>query len=364
MELRKDIQFFRYEDGTYQMYDQRYGRHFHIGAEQRDWLLLFDGTRSYEDIRRAIPQEYFDVFMQYIEKYELLDDSNLSDRHVDRYRIKFRLCNPEVFLERAGKLCAVYATVLKLIFWPVLVACVVLLVKDMGFLLQSSATNLYSYSVSSIVLIYILVFITGILHELSHASVARACNVAVPEMGFMLFYFNPAFYVNLSGINMIEDKSRKIEILSAGIKLNVLFMFISLVCIEFLQGSGNSLAIELLSIYTLLNLTVVMVNLIPFIEFDGYYIWGVVEGKTDLKACAAESCRQFFRGDFYRVDSAHLVFFVFSFLFSTSFLLLAILGILWAVSTYVLPIPSLAFSLVGILVIVMNVRRYGRMVAS
>ena len=89
----------------------------------------------------------------------------------------------------------------------------------------------------------------------------------------MLFY--PAFYADVSGINLLTKKSEKIRVLVAGVCCNNAILFFAL---PVLLTSPSETVAALAAILAVVNLSFALFNLIPFIEYDGYYILGELLG--------------------------------------------------------------------------------------
>ena len=63
------------------------------------------------------------------------------------------------------------------------------------------------YSISSILVIVISLFIIISVHEFAHAVICRNYGGEVREIGFLLLYFQPCFYSDLSDAWLFKKKS-------------------------------------------------------------------------------------------------------------------------------------------------------------
>jgi CRP-like cAMP-binding protein/Zn-dependent protease len=106
-----------------------------------------------------------------------------------------------------------------------------------------------------------------VLHELGHALVCKAFGREVRRAGFRLFFGFPAFYVDTSDI-WLESRWRRIAVSAAGSGADALVAGLCALLALLLppQQAGVSLAFAGWLYFVLL------LNLFPLLELDGYYI--------------------------------------------------------------------------------------------
>ena len=128
----------------------------------------------------------------------------------------------------------------------------------------------------TVVFYLIAIMLTGIVHEGSHALVARSFRVQVPKLGAMLFMLHPSFYADISAINLLSQRGQRVMVLVAGVLGNNWLVFIG-VLLTFLPlgGMGQQFVLLLIAI----NFVLMFINLIPFVEFDGYFIFQELLGE-------------------------------------------------------------------------------------
>ena len=325
MKLRKDIRFYKFDENTYHMHDELSNKHFTIGREQKKWLELFDGNNSLQEIKHEIPDKYFNQFIDYVEKYGLLDNSTLNEISSNRFKTKIKVINIDNKLNKANYLWRIYSKILDNTFLLILLINIYLLIESRGVIYENINISMrIGISIIPIILTYILIFFTGVLHELSHAFVAKSYGIAVPNIGVMLFYLNPAFFVDLSGINMLKSKNEKIKVLAAGLKMNNILLFLSLVL---LSVTKNSLVKFTIVLYIVSNIMIILINMIPYIEFDGYYIWSEILNSKNLKNTVLINVKNILNKQMHKVQIHFIIYHIYSIIFSSSFLTLGIIGI-------------------------------------
>lgn len=131
-------------------------------------------------------------------------------------------------------------------------------------------------------ILFIIAFFTVslLLHEFGHLIFARKYDINVPDAGFMLYFFVPCAYTNLTFLNYCNDIKIKLKVFLAGTLSDV-----------GLLGLGVTLfyiyAPDLFSKYFLLavlvSMTSIIGNLVIAFKFDGYYILQTLLNIHNLK---------------------------------------------------------------------------------
>lgn len=275
--LRNNIHFFLKDNGVVHMYDELSKEHYKIGIEQKKWLEEIDGTKSDAELKKIIPEQYFEEFMSYINSFNLLEEtSTKAKKNINPFKIKISLINNDIFFEKIKKVCILYRKTL-FIATPIL-----LLLAFIIFIFQNINTDfdftnmINNIEVHNIFFYIVIIFLTGTLHELSHTFVAKSYSVSIPSIGIMLFYFMPSFFVDISGINFINEKEKRVKILLSGILMNMNVATICLIFMMLFNINSNYIIFTIV-----LNFMMIIVNMIPYIEFDGYYILiNLIENST------------------------------------------------------------------------------------
>ena len=80
----------------------------------------------------------------------------------------------------------------------------------------SQLYSLHNITFGSIVVLWLTGLVVILIHELGHGFTCKYFGGEVHEMGFMLIYFQPAFYCNVSDAWLFKQKSRRIWVTLAG----------------------------------------------------------------------------------------------------------------------------------------------------
>lgn len=143
------------------------------------------------------------------------------------------------------------------------------------------------FGLGGIVVAFVLLLVAGVGHEIAHALAAKAEGCRVGRAGMGLFWFTPVVYVDTSATWAIPRWGR-IRVNAAGPLFNLAFAGL----LGLLAHSVTGLARDTLVWLALANLALVVFNLSPLLEFDGYY---VLADLTDTNALRKKAMRFVFR---------------------------------------------------------------------
>ena len=188
--------------------------------------------------------------------------------------------NPESFLNKIPKKIG------KLYSLPGIITLFILSILKYTLLLfvpQSSADYLAKYyvSIQDVVLVFAMITITLMMHEVSHALACRYYGGKVTSMGMVLYFFTPCFFCDVSDIYLSSNKKTSFCVGFGGIVANLLIGNLSFV-LYCLLASILDINLPFLLLFWFSNLGVVVFNLLPFVKLDGYWILSAVTGITNL----------------------------------------------------------------------------------
>ncbi len=137
------------------------------------------------------------------------------------------------------------------------------------------------FQVGSIVGILAAIFVIAVFHEFGHAVALRHHGGRVSEMGFLLLYFQPSVYCNLSDAYLLPRKRQKAQVLLAGLfaQLLVTALAVLLWRVTELGTVVNRFAFLISAV----SLAIVLFNLNPLIKLDGYYLLADQLGMPNLR---------------------------------------------------------------------------------
>jgi CRP-like cAMP-binding protein/Zn-dependent protease len=129
-------------------------------------------------------------------------------------------------------------------------------------------------------------------HELAHAVVLTRYGRKIKSAGFMIYFGSPAFFVESSDGQMMEREQRIVQSFAGPFAELV----IAGAAASFAWAFPDAPAAGLLYKFALLNYFIIFLNLVPFLELDGYWILADLIQVPDLRPQSL----QFFRYELWR----------------------------------------------------------------
>jgi multidrug resistance efflux pump len=126
------------------------------------------------------------------------------------------------------------------------------------------------YQASAILPFLMLILVVATVHEFAHGLTCKHFGGEVHEVGFMVMYFQPAFYCNVSDAWLFPEKSKRLWVTFAGPYVE-LFLW-SLATIAWRVTEPDTLINYVALIVMTLSGIRSFVDLNPFVKLDGYYL--------------------------------------------------------------------------------------------
>jgi len=275
---------------VYTIKDPIAGNYFRL-REPEFWLLnRLDGETPPEEIARGFKDKFDldispEAVVQFIGTMDGLQflESSRADQAVSRDStrpwarrslfgrllfIKIKGFSPGRFLDALTRWYRPFHRP----FWFVVQAALILF--GLGLLAVNTrhfAVDLVElWSVGSVATIVLSLFILLTLHEFAHAVACRRLGGEVREIGFLLMYFQPCFYCDLSDAWLFKKKSQRLAVTWAGPYFQLILLALSVVLWRLtVEGTFiNHLAWTLVTV----NWINYLFNFNPLIKLDGYYL--------------------------------------------------------------------------------------------
>jgi putative peptide zinc metalloprotease protein len=291
--LRKDLVSSPAEVGgvtVYNIKDPITGSYFRL-REPEFWLVSqFDGATSCETIAARFRQKYqMDIsadgverFVDVLEKLFFLEDTR-SEQATSRKSygagearsafsrllyVKVKAFDPTRLLDRLTALYRPFHSW----SWVVLQLAVIFL----GVGLLSANRSFFSvdllefFHLESVIAIVLSLFILVTIHEFAHAVICRYYGGEVRAMGFLLLYFQPCFYTDLSDAWLFKEKSHRLAVTWAGPYFQVFVL--ALAVIVWRVTVIGTFVSDLARLTAIVCWITLLFNLNPLIKLDGYYL--------------------------------------------------------------------------------------------
>jgi multidrug resistance efflux pump len=259
---------------------------YRFSPVQASVLQLLDGHLDLSSIAEIVSRKHqtevlesqLKDFMGKLQSLLLLDHAycwtKLESQSKGRRRtirsllsMKFRAFDPDNLLgSMEARLRFLFGYGFAAVVWISALIAFALTILNWESLLVSLGTI---FSLYSIPLIVAVVFAIMTIHEFAHGLTLKHFGGKVKEMGFMMLYFIPAFYCNVSDAWILKKRER-IWVSFAGGYVQIFIWAMAtllwrLLAIETLASRICIIAITFCGIQTLLNFN-------PLIRLDGYYI--------------------------------------------------------------------------------------------
>ncbi len=183
--------------------------------------------------------------------------------------IRIPLVRPDRFLAATAALAAPFFSP---VFW---IATLVAGLSGLFLALRQwesfTTTFLHLFSWQGLAAIGIGLLFTKIAHELAHAYAAKREGLAVPTMGVALMVLYPVLYTDTTAAWRLTDRAKRLRIGYAGMAIELAIAAWMTLAWSFLpDGPMRSAAFVLATTTWILTL---LVNLNPFMRFDGYFLF-------------------------------------------------------------------------------------------
>src|SRR5215471_7932913 len=188
------------------------------------------------------------------------------------------------------------------------------------------------FSLHGLFLIWLVVLCVVTMHEFAHGLTCCHFGGKVHEVGFMLIYFQPAFYCDVSDSWMFPSKKQRMLVTLAGGYFQLIVWGI---CTWLWRITDTDTVINQLALIVIVFAGLqTLVNFNPLIKLDGYYmlsdyleipnlrqkalksLWNRVAGRTDRSVSQREERAQAIYGAASVVFSTTLLIYVYRALYT------------------------------------------------
>lgn len=155
-------------------------------------------------------------------------------------------------------------------------------------------------SVADLAEFWFLFFGLGFFHESAHALTCKHFGGEVHNMGFMLIYFSPAFFADISEVYVYGTKWPRVAAIVAGIWVELMFCAMATV-VWWGTPAGSPVHDFTYKVMLITGVAVVLMNLNPLIKLDGYYLLGELLGIPTVKESSTEYLTTWIKRNLFRM---------------------------------------------------------------
>ncbi|VXC51775.1 HlyD family efflux transporter periplasmic adaptor subunit [Pseudomonas sp. 9Ag] len=135
----------------------------------------------------------------------------------------------------------------------------------------------------------VALFFAKLCHEFGHAFMAKRAGCRVQSMGLAFMVLLPMFYTDVSDAWRVNDRRARLLIGAGGVLAEMVLACIALLVWSLLPDGPTRTAAFMLASATWI--TTLLINLNPFMRFDGYFLLSDFWGVDNLQSRAFALCR-------------------------------------------------------------------------
>jgi len=207
--------------------------------------------------------------------------------------IKLKAFNPDRFLSWLVRHT-------RFLFTPFFISFSLLLMLGGAGVLIANGAEIWEgmrqlYHLQNLPQFWLVIFLLISLHEFSHGLTCKHFGGEVSDMGFLLLYFQPCFYCNVSDAWLFKERRQRIWVSFAGIFFDLLLL--SSAAIMWRVSAPETWVNHLCLVVMVVAGIGVVFNLNPLIKLDGYYLLSDYLFLPNLRQRAFGYLRSLFRTD-------------------------------------------------------------------
>ncbi|MDA2927344.1 efflux RND transporter periplasmic adaptor subunit [Acidobacteria bacterium AH-259-G07] len=251
----------------------------HFIAQQLDGSTPFDVIRQRAEEKFGAPltQDTLEQFIEKLRRLGLLETEGAEFGHQKHRRgrirghplyLRLKAFDPDRLFDRLIHKVRFFFTSYFLAFSAV--AILLAFVITLSNWEEIGRDLLSLYRLQALLLAWLTILLVTTAHEFAHGLTCKHYGGEVHEMGFMLLFFMPAFYCNVSDAWLFPERSKRLWVTFAGAYFEIFLWGLATVIWRVTEPGTwvNSLALVVMAtsgIKTLFNLN-------PLIKLDGYYL--------------------------------------------------------------------------------------------
>ncbi len=161
---------------------------------------------------------------------------------------------------------------------------------------------LYFFSLKGVIAYGLSLMLVKLVHELGHAYTATRFGCRVPSMGVSFLVMMPVLYTDTTAAWRLRSRTQRLAIDCAGVTAELMLAIVAILVWAMLpDGVLRSVAFI---IGTTSWITTLIVNLNPFMRFDGYYLLSDAIGMPNLQPRAFAMARWWLRERLFSLGEA------------------------------------------------------------
>jgi multidrug efflux pump subunit AcrA (membrane-fusion protein) len=293
--LRSDLVISR-QAGTVVLKDPTTGRFFRFGEAEHFITRQLDGATPLDVVRQRAGEAFGSLpepgmvegFVASLQRLKLLETGEAAlDRPARRTRgsplyLRLSAFDPDPLLDRMiGKVGFFFTPAFLVLSAAVIVLGLGIAVTEWGDITRDLERL---WRVEMVLVAWLIIFAVTTAHEFAHSLTCKRFGGHVHEMGFLLIYFQLAFYCNVSDAWLFPEKSKRLWVTTAGPYFEMFLWALAVITWRVTEPGTWPSAVALVVVAT--SAVKLFINLNPLIKLDGYYLLSDALGIHNLRARA------------------------------------------------------------------------------
>ena len=274
-------------------------KYFRFGLMEISIFKNLDGTKDHDEVARLVSQEtglhfvgqHISSYVENLRKMNFIEQSasekslillehlredrkfkaSATSEGKDILYQRFPLYDPDDLYNRVIKYIRFLWSREFFIFCMILFSLAAMIIISNWDTVSEGLTNLRSFeSVRDVGIFLGVLFIVIIFHENGHGLTCKYYGGEVHEVGFMLIFFMPAFYANVSDAWTFQSKASKLWVTFAGAFVELIMSSIA-AFIWYFSTPGYLTHQVAFTFMLVAGLSSIIVNMNPLIKLDGYF---------------------------------------------------------------------------------------------
>lgn len=294
------VEAYPLEEDKLQIFNRNTGKTYTLGKNESSVYQLLNGANTINDITLQCSFYTEKEIDALIKAFSDLGFFEKAKKKFNPFKIKLRLFNPNKLMRADSPLTKILHYVILFICPLMFIAGIVMnriLVHDAMSFYGQAMIGIRGLGIAGWIMIVFLSLLSLALHECAHMITARKYGVNVPEMGVMLYFLVPCAYTNITGINLLKSKTKRLIVLASGSLVN--FAIIGICSIVMCITASKEL-VSYAAALALANIGTIFLNLMVLLKFDGYYALEVILDEPKLRenaiSAVLSSVRTLFAG--------------------------------------------------------------------
>ena len=166
----------------------------------------------------------------------------------------------------------------------------------------STTYSLHNLTVGRVLLFWVMAAVVILFHELGHGYTCKYFSGEVRELGFMLLYFQPAFFCNVSDAWSFPERRARLWVTAAGTWIQLVLAGLAAI-VWWAAAPGTIVANAAIAVMVVGGLTTVLTNANPLLPLDGYFALSDWMEIGNLRQRAFAHLRWWLRQHVFRLEA-------------------------------------------------------------